>query len=80
MPATQAIRAPPREPAAGPHRTRQEGLARVIASVTVAMPYVVEDLTAVTGQRIVEVSLLSAAARHETLDPERERQRFPYWQ
>lgn len=55
------------------------GVARVIASVTVAMPYILDDLSAATGQRIVEVALLSAGARHEMLDPSRERTRYPYW-
>lgn len=55
------------------------GTARVIASLVAAMPYVLDDLSAATGQRIVEVALLSAARRHESFDPTRERQRYPYW-
>lgn len=35
-----------------------KGLARVMASVIVAMPYVLEDLEGADGQRIVELSLL----------------------
>jgi predicted nuclease of predicted toxin-antitoxin system len=55
------------------------GVARVIASIIAAMPYVVDDLEAADGQRVVEIALLSAGARHESLDPKRERQRLPYW-
>jgi hypothetical protein len=55
------------------------GVARVLASLIVAMPYVLADLAGVDSQRIVEVSLLSAAARHESFDPRREARRYPYW-
>ncbi|MEK6326446.1 MAG: DUF5615 family PIN-like protein [Actinomycetota bacterium] len=55
------------------------GTARVIASLVVAMPYVLDDLATADGQRVVEVSLLTASARHETFDPARARRRFPYW-
>jgi hypothetical protein len=55
------------------------GVARVIASVVVAMPYILTDLEGLAGQRLVEITLLSSGARHEALDPRRERQRFPYW-
>ena len=55
------------------------GVARIIASLVVAMPYVLDDLLAATGQMIVEVALLSGGARHEVYDPQRERQRYPYW-
>jgi hypothetical protein len=55
------------------------GMARVISSVVVAMPYVLADLDAADGQRIVELSLLSAARRHAVLDPRRDGARFPYW-
>lgn len=55
------------------------GMARVIASVVVAMPYVLADLDAVEGQRIVELSLLGATRRHEMLNPRRDVARFPYW-
>jgi hypothetical protein len=55
------------------------GMARVIASVVAAMPYVLDDLDAADGQRVVELALLGAARRHELLDPRVERQRFPYW-
>jgi hypothetical protein len=55
------------------------GLARVLASLIVAMPYVLADLADVTDQRIVEVALLSAAARHQVFDPRREQRRYPYW-
>ncbi len=57
----------------------KKGLARVMGSLIVAMPYVLEDLEAADGQRIVEVALLAATARHETFDPKRERSRYPYW-
>jgi hypothetical protein len=55
-----------------------KGLARVIASV-VAMPYVLEDLEDAEGQRVVELSLLSAGRRHELYDPRKEPGRYPYW-
>lgn len=55
------------------------GVARVIASLTVAMPYVLVELDAAAGQRIVEVALLTGDARHEIYDPDRERRRYPYW-
>jgi hypothetical protein len=55
------------------------GIARVLASLIVAMPYVLADLADDDGQRIVEVALLSAAARHELFDPRREERRYPYW-
>jgi hypothetical protein len=55
------------------------GVARVLASLIVAMPYVLADLADVDSQRIVEVALLSAAARHQTFDPRREDRRYPYW-
>jgi hypothetical protein len=53
-------------------------VARVLASFIVALPYVLADLDEADGQRFVEVALLSAAARHETFDPRRERQCYPY--
>lgn len=56
-----------------------KGMARVIASVVAAMPYVLEDLDAVGSQRIVELSLLGATRRHEVHDPRRNPSRFPYW-
>jgi len=55
------------------------GLARVLGSLIVAMPYILADLDQVDGQRIVEVALLSATARHETFDPRTEQRRYPYW-
>jgi hypothetical protein len=55
------------------------GMARVIASVVVAMPYVLADLDTADGQRIVELTLLAATRRHEVLDPRVEVARFPYW-
>lgn len=55
------------------------GIARVIASVIVAVPYVIEELESADGQRIVELSLLAASRRHATFDPRREPDRFPYW-
>jgi len=55
------------------------GIARVLASLVVGMPYVLQDLQVATGQRIVEISLLGAKSRHEIYDPERDASRFPYW-
>lgn len=55
------------------------GIARVIASVVVGMPYVLKDLVEAEGQRIVELSLLSASKRHTVYDPRIDRARFPYW-
>jgi hypothetical protein len=55
------------------------GLARALASFIAAMPYVLADLAAVDGQRIVEIALLSPSARHEAYDPRREQKRYPYW-
>jgi hypothetical protein len=55
------------------------GVARVIASIVAAMPYVLADLEESSGQRLVEVTLLASGARHETFDPRRDRERFPYW-
>lgn len=55
------------------------GLARVLASLIVAMPYVLAELDGADGQRIVEVSLLSATARHRSFDPRQEQRRYPYW-
>jgi hypothetical protein len=57
----------------------RKGVARIIASTVVAMPYVLEDLQGVQGQRVVEISLLSGSPRHETFDPRRDSKRFPYW-
>lgn len=65
--------------AQGRSAQRVKGILRVIASVVVAMPYVLEELEEVQGQRIVELSLLAASRRHTTLDPRREAERFPYW-
>jgi hypothetical protein len=55
------------------------GMARVIASVVAAMPYVLDDLEAAEGQRVVELSLLNATRRHTVFDPQVEAGRFPYW-
>jgi hypothetical protein len=55
------------------------GIARVIGSIVAAMPYILTELEGMHEQRLVEISLLGATARHETFDPRRERQRFPYW-
>jgi hypothetical protein len=55
------------------------GMARVVASVIAAMPYVLEDLLAANGQRVVELRLFSAARRHEVFDPGLSTARFPYW-
>jgi hypothetical protein len=56
-----------------------KGVARVISSVIVAMPYDLADLEHARGQRIVELSLLSATRRHATFDPRIDAARFPYW-
>jgi hypothetical protein len=55
------------------------GMARVIASVVAAMPYVLNELHDARGQRVVEMSLLKAARRHEVFDPQADAERFPYW-
>jgi hypothetical protein len=55
------------------------GIARVISSVVVAMPYVLADLAEADGQRVVELALLSAGKRHTLFDPRVEPERFPYW-
>jgi hypothetical protein len=55
------------------------GVARVLASLIVAIPYVLTDLSHADGQRIVEISLLSATARHESFDPRQEQARYPHW-
>jgi PIN like domain len=55
------------------------GMARVIASVIAAMPYVLDDLEAAKGQRVVILSLLSASRRHAVFDPQGDPARFPYW-
>ncbi len=57
----------------------QTGLARVMASLILAMPYVLQDLVAVDSQRLVEIALLTGGKRHEMFDPVREQQRYPYW-
>ena len=55
------------------------GLARVMASLIVAMPYVLADLDQAIGQRIVEIRLLSGSSRHEMYDPRQEQARYHYW-
>jgi len=55
------------------------GIARVVASVVAAMPYVLDDLIKADGQRIVELSLLGPGRRHQVFDPRIETTRFPYW-
>jgi hypothetical protein len=55
------------------------GMARVISSVVVSMPYVLADLENAPGQRVVELSLLAGIRRHVVHDPAAEPQRFPYW-
>ena len=55
------------------------GVARVIGSIVAAMPYVLADLEGQRGQRIVELQLLAASSRHETFNPNREAERYPYW-
>jgi hypothetical protein len=62
-------------------RTAQgvRGMARVIASVVAAMPYVLDELDIAKGQRVVQLSLLKAARRHEVFDPQIDAARFPYW-
>jgi hypothetical protein len=57
-----------------------QGMARVIASVVAAMPYVLDDLDEADGQRVIELSLLKAARRHDIFDPQVDVARFPYWQ
>lgn len=57
----------------------RKGVARIIASIVVAMPYVIEDLRSKTRQHVVEISLFAGSARHELLDPRREHERLPYW-
>jgi hypothetical protein len=54
-------------------------VARVIASIVVAMPNVLKELDGASGQRIVEITLLTGSKRHEIFDPRRERARYPYW-
>jgi hypothetical protein len=56
-----------------------KGIARVVSSVIVSMPYVLADLAQADGQRVVELSLLSASKRHTLFDPRVETERFPYW-
>lgn len=46
-----------------------KGTARVIASVIVAIPYIIEELENRSEQRIVSISLLAAGARHKSLTP-----------
>ena len=60
-------------------RAGAAGLARVLASFIVALPYVLAELEDVDGQRIVQIRLLSAAARQVAYDPRTERGRYPYW-
>jgi len=55
------------------------GMARVISSVVVAIPYVLADLEEADGQRVVELSLLSSTRRHGVFDPQVDAARFPYW-
>jgi hypothetical protein len=55
------------------------GMARVISSVIVSMPYVLSDLEDAPAQRVVEVSLLAGTRRHVVHDPVVETHRFPYW-
>jgi hypothetical protein len=55
------------------------GVARVLASLIVSMPYVLSDLATADAQRIVEISLLAATARHETFDPRIAQAQYPYW-
>jgi hypothetical protein len=55
------------------------GMARVMASVVTAMPYVLDDLAEAKGQRIVELSLLKGNRRHTIFDPRLDGARFPYW-
>lgn len=61
-------------------RTAQgvRGMARVIASVVAAMPYVLDELDIAKGQRVVQLSLLKAARRHGVFDPRTDAARFPY--
>ena len=43
------------------------------------MPYVLDDLEKAEGQRVVELTLLAAARRHQMYDPRKEFGRYPYW-
>lgn len=64
---------------AGSDCTGVRGMARVIASVVAAMPYVLDDLGTAKGQRVVQLSLLKATRRHDVFDPRADAARFPYW-
>ena len=57
----------------------RKGLARVMASLIVAMPYVLEELAEAEHQRIVEIKLLSSGARHESFEARGEQSGYPYW-
>lgn len=57
----------------------RKGLARVIASLIVAMPYVLEELAEAEHQRIVEIKLLASGSRHESFEARREQIGYPYW-
>lgn len=46
----------------------RKGVARIIASFVVAMPWVLEHLHQAEEQQIVEVRLLGNASRHEAFD------------
>lgn len=59
--------------------TGASGVARVMASLIAAMPYVLTDLADAGAQRIVEVRLLAGSARHVSYDPRKEKARYPYW-
>ena len=57
----------------------RKGVARVIASLAAAMPWVLEDLEAALEQRVAEVALFTGGARHKLFDPRREPERYPHW-
>ena len=56
-----------------------KGLARIMASIIAAIPYVIEELGSVEQQRIVEVALLSGGVRHQSFVANRENGPYPYW-
>ncbi|ADB35846.1 hypothetical protein Kfla_6856 [Kribbella flavida DSM 17836] len=45
------------------------GLALALGAVVSAMPFVVAELAAASGQRLVRISSIQASGRHSTVDP-----------